>query len=87
MKDQLLAILRCPEDHSLLSPAEEAIVSQLNVAIRAGRLRNLAGQRVDRLLEGGLVRAAGDLLYPIIDQIPIMLRDEAIPLDQLTEST
>jgi uncharacterized protein YbaR (Trm112 family) len=84
VNDQLLSILRCPDDHSLLSPAEEALVAQLNEAVRAGRLRNLAGQRVDRMLEGGLVRAAGDLLYPIVDQIPIMLRDEAIVLSQVS---
>jgi len=30
-----------------------------------------------------LLREAGDLLYPIVDQIPVMLYDEAIALDQL----
>jgi uncharacterized protein YbaR (Trm112 family) len=83
VNEHLLAILRCPEDHSSLSPAEPALVTQLNVAIHDGRLYNRAGQRVSRLLEGGLIREAGDLLYPIVDQIPVMLHDEAIPLDQL----
>ena len=83
VNDQLLAILRCPEDHSRLSPADAGLVLRLNAAIRAGRLRNQSGQSVDRAVDGGLVRAAGDLLYPIVDQIPVLLRDEAIRLDQL----
>jgi uncharacterized protein YbaR (Trm112 family) len=83
MNQELLAILCCPDDHSPLSPAEPGLVAQLNAAIQAGWLCNRAGQRVGRLLEGGLIRQAGDLLYPIVDQIPIMLHDEAIPLDQL----
>jgi uncharacterized protein YbaR (Trm112 family) len=31
-----------------------------------------------------LVREAGDLVYPLHDQIPLLLKDEAIPLDQLS---
>jgi uncharacterized protein YbaR (Trm112 family) len=85
VNQKLLAILRCPEDRSPLSLADEELVSELNAAIQAGWLRNRAGQRVDRLLEGGLIREAGDLLYPIVDQIPIMLHDEAIPLAQLDD--
>src|SRR3990172_8808346 len=48
VNDQLLAILRCPEDHSRLSPADAGLVLRLNAAIRAGRLRNQSGQSVDR---------------------------------------
>jgi uncharacterized protein len=81
IQDNLLAILRCPEDHSQLLPADEATVADINSAIRAGRIRNRAGQRLETPIDGGLVRAAGDLLYPIADQIPVMLSDEAIPLE------
>ena len=81
--DQLLAILRCPRDQSPLRPAETEMVDQVNAAIRAGRIRNQAGRLVERQIGGGLVRAGGDLLYPIVDRIPVMLYDEAIPLNQL----
>ena len=83
MRNELLAILRCPDDRSKLSEAEAGLVSRLNAAISARHLRNRAGQIVEYSLEGGLVRAAGDLLYPIVDQIPVMLHGEAIPLAQL----
>jgi uncharacterized protein YbaR (Trm112 family) len=35
---------------------------------------------VEKQLDGGLVREDGAYLYPIEDDIPIMLIDEAIPL-------
>jgi uncharacterized protein YbaR (Trm112 family) len=83
MRNQILAILRCPVDHSPLSEADTALVAQLNAAIRAKRLRNQVGHVVEYSIEGGLIRARGDLLYPIVDQIPVILHDEAIPLNQL----
>ena len=83
MTNDLLDILRCPDNHATLTPADDALVAELNARIRAGQLRNQAGRDVQQPIEGGLVRADGDLLYPIVDQIPVLLRDEAIPLDQL----
>jgi uncharacterized protein YbaR (Trm112 family) len=81
--DHTLAMLRCPNDRSKLRAAEAALVTRLNAAIAAQRLRNQVGGRVERPIDGALVREAGDLAYPIIDQIPVMLYDEAIPLAQL----
>jgi uncharacterized protein YbaR (Trm112 family) len=83
MNDKTLAMLRCPKDHSRVSVADPALVARLNAAIATGRIRNLAGERVQRAIDGGLLREAGDLVYPIVDQIPVMLYDEAIALDQL----
>ncbi len=83
IKDQLLEILRCPHDQSSLTRAEPELVEQANRAIAAGQLCNLAGQKLKRQVDGGLVRAAGDLMYPVVDAIPVMLPDEAIDLSQL----
>lgn len=83
LQPELLAFVRCPEDHSALAPVDEEFVDAINAAIRAGRLLNRAGRAVDQIIDGGLMRARGDLLYPIVDGIPILLREEAIPVDQL----
>jgi uncharacterized protein YbaR (Trm112 family) len=83
VSDQTLAILRCPNDGSQLTRADAAQVAKLNAAIAARRLSDRSGKPVERAISGGLVRASGDLLYPIVDGIPVMLYDEAIHLEQL----
>jgi uncharacterized protein YbaR (Trm112 family) len=83
LADHLLEILRCPQSRTRLHAADNATVARLNRMISAGALTNLAGERLERPIDGGLVREAGDLLYPIVDQIPVLLPDEAIDLGKL----
>jgi uncharacterized protein YbaR (Trm112 family) len=83
ISDKTLSILRCPNDGSQLREADGSLVAQINAAIDKRRLVDRTGRLVERSINGGLVRLAGDLLYPIVDQIPVMLYDEAIPLAQL----
>jgi uncharacterized protein YbaR (Trm112 family) len=80
---ELLEILVCPEDHSPLDLADDELLAKLNRAIAAGRVTNRGGQAVEGPLSGGLVRQDGTLLYPIVDDIPTLLVDEAVPLDQI----
>lgn len=80
----LLDILVCPENHMPLELAEEALVKQLNALAAAGKLTNASGKKVDHKLGGGLIREDRAVLYPIIDDIPVLLIDERIPLDQST---
>jgi len=82
---QLLELLRCPVDHSPLTAAHHNLVERINRGIAAGKVFTMGGQASEKKLDGGLVRAAGDLLYAIIDDIPVMLPDEAIPLSQIGE--
>jgi uncharacterized protein len=79
---KLLSILVCPVDRTPLRMADERVVSQVNRGIAAGRISNRAGQRVEQPIGGGLVRADNSLLYPVFDDIPVLLGDEAIPLAQ-----
>jgi uncharacterized protein YbaR (Trm112 family) len=76
----LLAILCCPETHQRLEPADTAIIEKLNQQIAAGRLRNRGGQVVQEQIAAGLVREDRKWLYPVRNEIPIMLIDEALPL-------
>lgn len=80
---QLLEILRCPQNHSYLSLAEPDLVEQINEGIACQKITTVGRQLVKKPLDGGLVREAGDLLYAIIDDIPVMLHDEAIDLSQI----
>ncbi len=76
----LLKILCCPETHQEVRLAEPAVIDKLNAQITAGTLKNRAGQPVQEKIEAGLVRADGRVLYPIRNNIPIMLVDEGLPL-------
>jgi uncharacterized protein YbaR (Trm112 family) len=77
---KLVEILRCPQDRSRLRIAPPEVVNSINRAIDAGTAVNLAGERLERRIDGGLIREQGDLLYPVIDEIPVMLPDEALEL-------
>lgn len=83
INDVLLELLKCPEDRTALSPAPADVIESANRLISASKLRNRIGRVVERHFEGGLIRADGKYLYPIVDELPIMLIDEAVPLDQL----
>lgn len=81
MIDQtLLEILVCPETKQPLHVAEAELLQQINAAIEAGSLTNRAGSAVADTLMEALVREDGRLLYPVRDDIPIMLIDESISL-------
>lgn len=79
---ELLDILVCPETKQDVTVADAALVERLNLAIAGGKLVNRGGARVDEKIDGGLVRKDGKILYPVRSDIPIMLIEEAIPLDQ-----
>lgn len=81
MNPELLSILRCPETRQPLVVAEPAVVVRLNEQVAAGSLRNTAGQLVTAKLDGGLVRADGKVLYPVRNNVPVLLVDEAIALE------
>jgi uncharacterized protein YbaR (Trm112 family) len=80
---ELLEILVCPQHRTPLLLADDELLGRLNRAIALRQIKNQAGRDVEDRLQGGLVRREGDLLYPIVDDIPVLLIEEAIPLDQL----
>jgi len=80
---QLLEILVCPLDHTPLGVADEDLVARLNRAIAGGRIKNRGGQLVREAVQEGLVRHDRTILYPVIDNIPVLVVDDAIPLDQI----
>ncbi len=80
---EILDVLVCPDDHSPLSLAGEDLIERLNAAIAAGGIENRDGTKVEAPLHGGLVRQDGKLLYPIVDDIPVLLVEEAISLEQI----
>ena len=76
----LLKILACPETKQSLTLADEGTLSKINAGISAGTVCNKAQQKVDKPLEAALVREDGKCCYPIREDIPVMLIEEAIEL-------
>lgn len=79
---QLLDILVCPETKQTLRQADAEVLRRLNEGIAQGKVENRGGRKLAEPVSAGLVREAGDMLYPVRDDIPIMLVDEAIPLSE-----
>ena len=83
MVDQdLLDILVCPENKTAVKLVDDEVLAKVNDAIQAKTLKNRGGEAVEDAVDGGLLREDGAYLYAIRDDIPIMLIDESIPMDQ-----
>ena len=84
MVDQeLLDILVCPENKTPVKLVGDDVLTKINDAIQDKTLKNRGGEVIDEAVDGGLLREDGTYLYPIRDDIPIMLIDESIPMEQL----
>ncbi len=79
---EFIAMLRCPDSRQPLALAEPALLDTLNEQIRAGTLRDKSGEPLRRELDAGLLREDGTLLYPVWDDLPDMLVQDAIPVPE-----
>jgi uncharacterized protein len=79
----LLSILCCPETKQPVSVAESILVQKINSAIVRGELKNKGNRIVTGPIESGLIRNDMKVLYPVRDNIPVMLIEEGIPLEQV----
>ncbi len=83
ISNELLSILCCPETRQDLVPAEKPLIEKLNQLIAKRELKNRTGDIVGQKLDGGLIRNDRKFLYPVRNDIPVMLLDEAISLQDL----
>lgn len=83
IRKDLLDILVCPESHQSLREMSAEEVAALNRRIEGGEVKNRGGQVVKEVLQGALLRQDGRYAYPVLNHLPIMLIDEAIPMEGL----
>lgn len=84
ISDDLLKVIACPETKQDLVIAEQDIVDKINSLIEAGELLDRSKQQVTETIDGGLIQKKDrKYLYPIRNEIPILLMDESIPLKKL----
>jgi uncharacterized protein YbaR (Trm112 family) len=82
---ELLDILCCPETKEDVTLVTGNLIDTINKKIEAGEIKNRAGNLVEETMESGFMRKDKKFLYSVRDDIPIMLIDEAIPLNGLME--
>lgn len=80
---ELLDILCCPETKEDVTLVTGELIEKINLKIDSGELKNRGGNKVTEKIDSGLMRKDRKYLYPIRDDIPIMLVAEAIPLEGL----
>jgi len=77
---EFVKILVCPDNRTPVRVASEQEITDLNQKIEEGIIQNISGRKVNEKIDGGLIREAGDRLYPVRKNIPVMLVEEAIQL-------
>ncbi len=87
LRPEFLAILRCPENRTLLALADDDLLAKLNAAIAVGQLKSRAGEVLATALPAALVREDRAMAYPVLGDIPVLLIDAAIPLNQIPLAT
>jgi len=82
--EELVKILACPDTKEPVALAPAALVERVNERIRSGALENAGGRKVTEPIDAGLLRSDGKILYPVRDDIPVMLVEEGIPVENLS---
>ena len=77
----LLGILCCPDTKQEVRLARECPDCQVKCGGDQWATKNRANKPVTEPLDGGLIRGDRKILYPIREDIPVMLIEEGIPLE------
>ena len=79
---KLLKILCCTVSKSPLNRLEPTRLERLNQAIAAGEVLTVNGERVAETIVEALISDDGKVLYPVIDDIPVLLPERGIGTTQ-----
>jgi uncharacterized protein YbaR (Trm112 family) len=82
---KLLEILCCPVSKTALVRLPADKLKKLNAAIVAGTVQHVHGEPVSGELREGLITEDGRVIYPVVDDIPILLEEKGIGTTQFQD--
>jgi len=83
ISNELISMLCCPETKQPLTVADASLIEKVNQKIEKRELKTRGGDEVLQKIDSGLVREDKQCLFAIRGDIPVMLINEAIPLQNL----
>jgi uncharacterized protein YbaR (Trm112 family) len=78
MPKWVLDLIRCPITLEKLEIAPVELVERLRISVRDGKLTNRLGTNVTDDFQSGLLNESKSWFYPVADDIPTLVPDEAI---------
>ena len=85
MDRNLLDIICCPVTQLPLELLDSTRLGRLNAAIETGGVKNYAEVEATEPLEAALVTRDGRMVYPIRNEIPVLMEEESIDWNQLAK--
>ena len=82
---KLLEILCCPVSKTPLVRLPPDKLKKLNAAIASGDVQYVHGETVRDPLHEGLMTEDNRVVYPVIDDIPVLLEEKGIGTTQLQD--
>lgn len=82
---KLLEILCCPVSKTPLTRLPASQLKKLNLAIDSGDALHVHGEPVSGKLREALITEDSKVIYPVIDDIPILLEEKGIGTTQFTD--
>ena len=80
LTEEVLELLQCPLTGKKLSFASDQMILRVNEAIANGNARDRLEQKVSQKIDGGLVAEEEAWIYPIREEIPTLVVEEAIDI-------
>ena len=82
---KLLEILCCPVSKTPLIRLPARRLQRVNEAISAGEVQYVRGKAVEQPLQEALITQDSKVIYPVMDEIPILLEERGIGTTQLQD--
>jgi uncharacterized protein YbaR (Trm112 family) len=82
---KLLEILCCPVSKAPLKLLDPKKLDQLNGAIETGDALHINGEKIMEPLQEALITADGKVIYPVQDNIPVLLEEKGIGTAQFQD--